>query len=59
MSSFTGFTLHTIHWGVGEMLENVNKGDHVEEIARCRRIMLYLSFFHTRSSSIKNVLKIT
>lgn len=38
--SFTGFTLHTIHWGGGEMLENINKGDHVEDIARCGRIIL-------------------
>jgi len=39
MSSFTGFTLHTIHWGGGEMLlENINKGNHVEDTARCGRI---------------------
>jgi hypothetical protein len=46
MSSFTGFTLHTIQWG-GGLLENINKGDHVEDIERCGRITCYLSFFHT------------
>lgn len=30
-SSFTGFTLHTIRWGGEEMLENINKGDHVKD----------------------------
>jgi hypothetical protein len=47
MSSFTGFTLHTIRWGGGEMLENINNRDHVEDIVRCGRIIFYLSFFHT------------
>jgi hypothetical protein len=41
------------------MLQNINKGDHLEDIARCGRIILYLSFFHTWSSLIQNVLKIT
>lgn len=31
MSSLTGFTLHTIRWGGGEMLENINKGKHLED----------------------------
>jgi len=59
MNSFTDFTLHTIHWGGGEMLENINKGDHVEDIASCGRIILYLSFFHTWRNSRQNILKIT